>query len=195
MRHQRLSGGPSARSYYLPLFLNERVRFYLVSLLVRLEAVEGVRGNIAGWLLISFGFAYLVWGLHRAIRGRPHTHAHAHGGGDHEHEHAHTEDHAHVHPAGKPSMTPWILFTIFVFGPCEPLIPILMYPAAKHNWGGVILVTAIFSAVTIGTMFVVVLAGARGAQFARLGKLERFTHAMAGAAICASGLAIQMLGL
>jgi hypothetical protein len=30
---------------------------------------------------------------------------------------------------------------------------------------------------------------------ARLGKLERWTHALAGGAICVSGLAIQFLGL
>jgi len=28
----------------------------------------------------------------------------------------------------------WALFLIFVFGPCEPLIPLIMYPAAKLNF-------------------------------------------------------------
>jgi len=35
-----------------------------------------------------------------------------------EHEHNHAEEHAHVHAhhsENKKSMTPWILFTIFVF--------------------------------------------------------------------------------
>jgi sulfite exporter TauE/SafE len=161
-----------------------------------LEAVEGVRGSVAAWLLIGFGFAYFVWGVHRAIKGKMHSHSHAHGGhGDHEHDHAHSGDHTHVHEDAKRNVTPWILFTIFVFGPCEPLIPILMYPAAKASTSGMILVTAIFSVVTIVTMFAIVMLGTWGMSFAKMGKLERYSHALAGLAICLAGLAIQFLGL
>ncbi len=92
-------------------------------------------------------------------------------------------------------MTPWILFTIFVFGPCEPLIPILMYPAAKSSIGGMLLVAGVFASVTLVTMLAVVMAGAWGLGFAGLGRLERFTHALAGGTICLSGLAIQFMGL
>ena len=54
----------------------------------KLEVIEGARGNIAAWLLIGFGFAYFVWGLHRAIKGKTHSHVHVHGeGDDHDHEH------------------------------------------------------------------------------------------------------------
>jgi len=54
----------------------------------RLEGIESVRGSLAAWLLISFGFAYFVWGLWRALKRRPHSHAHVHSEGD-EHEHGH----------------------------------------------------------------------------------------------------------
>ena len=161
----------------------------------RLEAFEGLRGSLAAWLLIGFGLAYFAWGLHRAIRNRPHAHQHAHDETVHEHEHAHVHSHSHVHPGRTRSLTPWILFTIFVFGPCEPLIPILMYPAAQSSLFGMILVAGIFSAVTIGTMLSVVLLSAWGVSFARLGRLEPYTHALAGATICLAGLAIQFLGL
>lgn len=164
----------------------------------RLEWIEGTRGNMAAWLLIGFGFAYFVWGVRRAMKGRPHTHSHHHmDGADHEHlhEHTHTGEHVHVHEIETASMTPWILFTIFVFGPCEPLIPILMYPAAKESLFGMILVASVFSLVTIGTMFSIVMLGSWGVSFVRLGKVERYTHALAGAAICLSGMAIQFLGL
>ncbi len=163
----------------------------------KLEAFEGIRGNIAAWLLIGFGFAYFVWGIWRAIKGKTHSHTHSHGDGAHSHEHAHTKDHVHVHEhaEGKRNLTPWILFTIFVFGPCEPLIPILMYPAAKHSINGMLLVTAVFAATTIATMMTVVLVGILGLGMARFGKMERYTHALAGGAICLSGLAIQVLGL
>lgn len=161
-----------------------------------LEAVEGVRGNIAAWLLIGFGGAYFAWGVRRSLRGRVHSHAHSHGLEDnHQHEHTHAGGHAHVHHSEKRNMTPWILFTIFVFGPCEPLIPVLMYPAAKESTFGMVFVAGVFSLVTIGTMLTMVMLGAWGISFAKMGSMERYTHALAGLTICLSGLAIQFLGL
>lgn len=92
-------------------------------------------------------------------------------------------------------MTPWVLFTIFVLGPCEPLIPILMYPAAKENFGGVLLVTLIFGTVTISTMLGIVVASTWGLKRLPLKKMERYAHALAGGSICLCGMAIQFLGL
>lgn len=164
--------------------------------LFKLESLEALRGSMAAWLLIGFGFAYFIWGIHRAIRNRPHRHLHVHGDDDvHIHEHTHTNEHTHVHDHKQKNITPWILFTIFVFGPCEPLIPLLVYPAAEISMAGMFLVAAVFSVATIGTMTAIVMLTAWGVSFARLGRLERYTHAMAGAAICCSGLAIQLLGL
>ena len=164
--------------------------------LMKLEVFEAFRGNLAAWALIGFGFAYAAWGIHRGIRNRPHTHLHLEEEGAPVHSHTHAGDHTHSHdPTAKQSMTPWVLFTIFVLGPCEPLIPLLMYPAAKESLLGAILVATVFSIVTIGTMLVVVMSASWGVRFARLGKFERWTHAFAGGAICFSGLAIQFLGL
>jgi nickel/cobalt exporter len=164
----------------------------------RLEGVESFRGTLAAWLLIAFGLAYFVWGLRRAWRNKPHAHAHIHPeGGLHEHLHTHERaEHIHVHgESDKTNLTPWILFTIFVFGPCEPLIPLLMYPAARHNMGGVVLVTAAFGVTTILTMLAIIALSSWGAKFVRLGKLERYSHALAGLMIFVSGLTVQFLGL
>ena len=162
----------------------------------KLELFEEWRGNIAAQLLIIFGFTYCIWGIHRAIKNKPHTHAHVHDGEVvHTHKHSHVHDHAHPHKTEARSITPWVLFTIFVFGPCEPLIPMIMYPAAQHSWHGMLFVAGIFSAATIGTMMAVVLVSSWGIQFVKLGSVERYAHALAGAAICLSGLAIQFLGL
>jgi nickel/cobalt exporter len=163
----------------------------------KLEAAESWRGNAAAWMFIGFGFAYLIWGLHRAVKNKPHFHAHAHADGEvHEHLHQHESAHVHVHDqAKKTNITPWVLFTIFVFGPCEPLIPLVMYPAAKHSLSGVILVAAAFGITTIATMLAVITASTWGLKFVKLGPLERYAHAMAGAAILLSGLAVQFLGL
>ncbi len=163
----------------------------------RLEGVESVRGNLAAWLLISFGFAYFVWGLWRALKKRPHAHAHSHSEtGEHAHAHIHQSDHYHLHRRReKATLTPWILFTIFVFGPCEPLIPIVMYPAARHNTLGVVLVASAFGLTTIATMLFLIALSSWGLSFVSLGKLERYVHALAGAMIFVSGLSVQLLGL
>jgi len=162
----------------------------------KLEAVESVRGNLAAWAFIAFGLVYFAWGVRRAIKNKPHTHTHFHGDGSaHVHEHTHHQEHTHVHDSpAKVNITPWVLFTIFAFGPCEPLIPILMYPAAQSSWTGMLLVAGVFSLTTIGTMLAVVMLASRGVSFLPLGKLERFSHALAGLIIFVSGAGIALLG-
>ena len=134
-----------------------------------IEIFESFRGNLAAWAFIAFGFVYMVWGIRRAARNKPHTHFHHHGNGVyHEHSHSHTNDHAHPHnDSHEKKMTPWVLFTIFVLGPCEPLIPILMYPAASKSIGGLALVTAVFALTTIMTMLIIVTASILGSIFCR----------------------------
>ena len=166
----------------------------------KLEGVESARGALAAWLLVGFGFAYFIWGLRRAWKNKPHSHPHAHFH-DHSEVHGHVHTHAdpdHIHLHGeerKVNITPWVLFAIFVFGPCEPLIPLVMYPAARHSPAGVVLVAGAFGLVTIVTMLVIITAASWGASFVRLGKLERYSHALAGLMIFASGLSVQFLGL
>jgi sulfite exporter TauE/SafE len=173
-----------------------------------LEWIEGLRGDVAAWLLIGFGLAYLAWGVRRALRARPHTHAHVHGDGTrHEHAHGHLTEHAHVHDlpvirlddprASKPalpSLTPWALFVIFVLGPCEPLIPLLMYPAAQHSVLGTVAVVGAFGAATLVTMLTVVWIARRGLSHLPGEALGRWSHALAGAAVSLCGLSIVFLG-
>jgi len=162
-----------------------------------LEAVESVRGDIAAWLLIAFGLLYMAWGIRKAIRNKPHAHWHVHNNGEkHIHTHNHHEEHLHVHDIeGVKNLTPWILFTIFVFGPCEPLIPMLMYPAATGSWMNVAWVAFVFGSITILTMMTVVLISSFGIGFLPLKKLERYTHVIAGATILLCGISIRFLGL
>ncbi len=162
----------------------------------KLEILEGMRGELAAWLLISFGLVYAAWGARQAFRNRPHTHSHTHADGTiHDHRHHHHHSHTHVHDQKTRGLTPWALFVIFVLGPCEPLIPILMYPAARANTGGLVLVTAVFSIVTVGTMVAMVFLAERGMALLPLKKMERFAHTLAGMAILSCGLAIRFLGL
>ncbi|MEI6765156.1 MAG: hypothetical protein WCM76_05905 [Bacteroidota bacterium] len=163
----------------------------------KLELWEGVRGSVISYLFTGFGLAYLIWGIRRAVRNRPHKHLHFHGDGStHVHEHAHHQEHLHVHEtAGKKNLTPWILFTIFIFGPCEPLIPLVMFPAAKHDYSTLTLITLAFGAVTIGTMISLVLATSYGLKFLPMKKMEKYSHALAGGTIFLCGLGMLFLGL
>jgi hypothetical protein len=158
---------------------------------------EAARGQLAGWLLLGFGLAYTAWGVRRALRGRSHAHVHAHGDGTlHLHPHDHRgSEHGHPHFAGESGLRavpgPWTLFVIFVLGPCEPLVPLLMYPAADRSWAGVALVAGVFAVATIATMLVLVVAGALGLARLRLGAgAERWSHALAGAVLATCGLAV-----
>lgn len=162
----------------------------------KLEAIESLRGDIAAWLLIAFGFTYLIWGIQRALRNKPHEHPHLHENGIvHTHTHIHSDAHAHVHRARSAYITPWILFIIFVFGPCEPLIPLVMYPAARGNIISVVIVASIFGLTTITTMLGIVLLSFYGLSKLPIHRIEKYSHAFAGLAIFLCGSAIQFLGL
>ncbi len=163
----------------------------------KIEWFESIRGNLAAWLMIGFGLAYLIWGLRIAYRNKTHKHFHFHTEGlKHEHEHNHHSEHVHIHlQSEKVNITPWVLFIVFAFGPCEPLIPLVMYPAAKNSLFGMFLVTAVFAVVTIGMMLITVAMGLKGVKLLNFESIQKYSHAIAGAAILMCGLAIQFLGL
>lgn len=168
---------------------------------MRLEALEAFRGDAAAWLMIGFGLAIMIWGLVRAVRRRaPQEHVHVHADGTvHSHPHRHDASHLHGHPpptaaAATPAWSPWLLFLAFAFGPCEPLIPLLMYPAARSSWWTVAAVTVAFAMATLATMSLAVVILRGGVAFLPTLGLQCYSHALAGAAILACGMLI-MLGL
>ncbi len=153
--------------------------------------------------------------VHAHADGTVHVHEHVHAS---EHVHVHSKANAHDRasdrsgdanavshdgsspsptrtPSTSPSLTPWILFTIFIFGPCEPLIPLVMYPAARGNLFAAVWVTTVFGLVTLATMTSMVLLMRWGVGFVRMATLERYTHALAGAAITMCGVAVTFFGL
>ncbi len=162
-----------------------------------LEEIESYRGVIAGWALVSFGVVYFIWAINRLIKGKVHTHLHTHADGViHSHNHNHTLEHAHIHKSKDSSnLTPWIIFVIFVFGPCEALIPLLIYPAANIGINGVIMVITIFSITTIATMLGIVLISLKGFKLFSFNRFEKYNHALAGLIIIFSGFGIVVLGL
>ena len=165
--------------------------------ITKLEFIETFRGDIAAWLLITFGLIYAIYGLRKAIRNIPHKHWHIHSNGTkHVHQHTHATDHIHVHDnKEKAGITPWALFVIFILGPCEPLIPLLMYPAAKESLAWAFWIACLFGVVTIVTMQALVLITLSGTSFLHFNRFEKYSHSIAGLTICLSGLAIQLFGL
>lgn len=137
--------------------------------LVHLEGVESFRGNVAGFLLIGFGVAYALWGL------------------------KHIRDH-HLHFHKGEIVTFWTLMAIFVFGPCEPLIP-LMFLAVQHGWSGIWLTTTAFSVTTVFMVMAQSMLAFMGLSLLPQRSLEKWSHVMAGGVIALTGLAVMFLGI
>lgn len=181
--------------------------------LFELEALEASRGDVAGWSLLLFGAGYAAWGVWRAMRHGPHRHVHLHENGTvHAHPHGHASaaghgtlvGHAHMHPpdaapAAEPApwrqLTPWVLFLVFVLGPCEPLIPLFFADAIRGDWAHALVVSGGYAVATLAVMAVLVTASWHGLRRLDLGPLERFSHALAGGVVLLAGFAMVFLGL
>jgi threonine/homoserine/homoserine lactone efflux protein len=156
--------------------------------LSKVSWLENVRGGIAGWVMLLFGLIYGIWGLIRAYKNKPHKHFDNYEDGRiyvYEHKHGET-----VQPKERYKVTPWVMFVIFLLGPCEPMIPLLYYPAAQHSWQGMLLLILVYTLCTLATMIVMVVLGYYGIAFLRTEKLERFMHALGGLTlfICGAGM-------
>lgn len=162
------------------------VAFYIA--LFQIENIEEFRGEVAGWLLIIFGFLYTLYGAFYKSK------KHKHFKFNHTNKSNIYEDNHNVDNISS-SKTAWILFLIFVFGPCEPLIPLLIYPASQHNYNVIIIVSLIFSFVTISTMVIIVLIGLSGIRLLPINKLQRHLHSLAGIVILLCGISVQFFGL
>lgn len=142
--------------------------------LAKLEFIESYRGNLAAWALIAFGLLYALWGV----------------------RHWYNKTHTHVHDiSDKKTITPWVLFIIFVLGPCEALIPLVMFPSVHEGTFALLMVTGVFGVTTLVTMTTIVILSSYGLRFLSLNKFEKWSHSIAGMVIFLSGLAIQVLGL
>lgn len=176
----------------------------------KIETFDAFRGELAAMLLLVFGTIYMFWGLWKFFYPSEHRHALLHRVGiGHQHLHPHGSGQKVAGGRGEASSaidaaestsnsagkTSWVLFIIFVLGPCEPLIPLLMYPASESNFAGMLVVALVFSIATIGTMLAVVLALHAGLKSFKLGLFERLSHFIAGLAVALCGAAILFLGL
>jgi nickel/cobalt exporter len=107
----------------------------------------------------------------------------------------HVGEHSHLHTRSRKELTVWTIFIVFVLGPCEPLIPLVMYEAISFDWIGIAWVTFLFSATTLAVMMTLVFLVSKGLMKLRVKALERYIHAIAGYLIAGSGLAIILFGI
>jgi len=150
--------------------------------------LESVRGGIAGWTFLGFGFLYCIWGLMRAKSNKRHKHFDVNDDGSvYVFEHKHGEA---VAIKERHKVTPWVMFIVFVLGPCEPMIPLLYFPAAKHSISNMFLLIVVYTLFTLLTMTLMVLAGFYGLSFLKTDKLEPYLHALGGFTIllCGAGM-------
>jgi len=160
--------------------------------LSRISGVEDLRGGLAGWALLTFGLLYTIWGLKRAWSNKVHKHFDVYDNGEiYVYEHKHGEI---VYPQERMKVTPWVMLIIFGLGPCEPLIPLLTYPAAQHSTYGMTLLIVSFTLFTLLTMTGMVLLGYYGFSVLKTSRLERYVHALGGLTILICGIGMVYLG-
>ena len=154
--------------------------------------LESIRGGLAGWGLLVFGVVYGAWGLVRAGQNKAHKHFDAYEDGSiYVYEHKHGES---VMPKERYKVTPWVMFIIFLLGPCEPMIPLLYFPAAQHAWWHMALLIIVYTVCTLVTMLVMVVAGFYGMSVVRMTLLERYMHALGGLTLCICGVGMIFMG-
>ena len=150
--------------------------------LFRLKGIEGFMSSIFGWLLISVGILYLVIGIRKIVGSRYSI------------KWLNRLNNASG-KTRKGALIPWLLFIIFVFGPCEPLVPILLVPAEGLGISGLILITSVFGISTILTMLVLVLVPKAVISKVKLNPAESYLQLIAGSVILFCGIGVQFLGL
>ena len=154
--------------------------------------LEEVRGGWAAWSLVGFGLIYFAWGLLRAKQNKRHKHFDLHDDGS-----IHVYEHKHGHPVApneRHAVTPWVMFIIFLLGPCEPMIPLLYFPAAKNSGSTMLLLVVVYTIFTLATMIVMVVLGYFGVGLLRTTMMERYMHAMGGMTILMCGIGMVFLG-
>ena len=160
-----------------------------------LEAIESLRGNLVGWIIIAFGIVYTLYGIKKYLNN----------GGRFTFFHflipkkirklQHITHYDSINnKEDNTKLTPWVLFLIFVFGPCEVLIPMLIFPAAQFNVFGIVAVSLVFGIATISTMLLSVYLGYKGATLIKFKNDKKFFHIIAGVVIVFSGIGMQFMG-
>ncbi len=153
--------------------------------------LQGARGGIAGWVLLLFGLAYAIWGSIRMRKNSTHKHFDLYNNEVYVYEHTNGEA---VPMHERHRVTPWILFVIFVLGPCEPMIPLLYFPAAENSLPVMFLLIGVYTFFTLAVMLLLVISGYYSVKFLQLQGLEKYMHALSGVTIFICGAGMLLMG-
>ncbi len=157
----------------------------------KLTWLQSIRGGWAAWAVLIFGLAYGVWGIIRSYQIRKHKHFETYDDGSmYVFEHKHRQA---VLPQERHPVTPWVMFIIFLLGPCEPMIPLLFFPAVEHAPGIMVLLIMVYTFFTLAAMTLMVVLGYYGSRFIKTENMERYTHALGGLTIFICGVGMVAL--
>ncbi len=144
-------------------------------LAIHRQGAEAWRGGIGIWLLIGFGVAYALWGFKHA---------------QHHHPHVSVQEVAKAYAAKRV----WMLFAILVFGPCDPLIP-LMFVASQAGMATVWAISLVFSLVTVAMIVGQSTLSYAGLRLIHAPWMERYAHALAGLVIVLTAIFVLVAGV
>ncbi len=160
--------------------------------LSKITWLENVRGGAAAWAMLLLGTAYLLYAVYQLSTNKRHKHFEGYDDGAlyvYEHKHGSV-----VYPNERRKVTPWVMFVVFVLGPCEPLIPLLSFPAARQSVTGVVVLVSVFTIFTLACMVAMVLLGYYGVAFFKTEKLERYVHVIGGSTVMICGTGMVFMG-
>ncbi len=138
-----------------------------------LTNIESLRGTVGGYLLIAVGGVYTLYAIYK--HRKPHIHA-------------------EQTPATntKKTIAGWTLFSLFVLGPCEPLIP-LMFAGLPFGIKGITGISLVFTVATLIAVNSAVLLGASALKPLAARFPHSFAHLSAGIAIMMTGITMQFI--
>ena len=155
----------------------------------KIESIQALRGNFAGWFLLFFGAFYFAWGINWALKKTKIKKCEIEFGTNEENDPSINQNSNFMRSA------PFVLFLFFILGPCEPLLPLLAMGGENTRFFTSFLVISAFCLTTVLTMLLCVMIFHYGiSRFSFLLKLENYLHATTGLVLFLCGFGIQFLG-
>ena len=158
--------------------------------------LDTIRGNMAAMMLIGFGLAFSIFAWRKRFLSSPKSRS------AREKDQINEQNSFGIYGGdqfkrvqGRRRVTPWMLFLIFVLGPCEPLIPLMMLSPLEYSWLVLVTVVAIFGLLTIVTMVLSVVLLYQGVDLFKNMRSFRHGDVIAGFAVAGCGVVVLVLGV
>ncbi len=160
------------------------VGLYLKNNLFFIKQLELSRGELAGWLLIVFGILYIIFSIKKINRKLLNLDKSSDIKGNT------IANLIRSHPKSY-----FFIILIFVLGPCEPLIPLMLYPHKSSETFLWIISIFLFSFTTIITMLIAVFIGRKILTLIKNPKFSNSLPTITGAIIALCGIAVTFFNV